>query len=196
MSRRRAKYLDGAMCVAQDCSLLADHGTPAGPLCDNHSQRFYKRGTTEKFVSKGTSSFAEYKHWQNMKSRCNTPSATQFDRYGGRGIKVCPEWEASFESFLKDMGPRPGKGYSVDRIDHDGNYEPSNCRWATATEQARNTSLNRIVSIEGREQTLAEAVEGAPVPYNTILYRLKRGWAIEDAIRYPAHKGLRPWRTT
>jgi hypothetical protein len=78
-----------------------------------------------------------------MKERCANPNNTNFFRYGGRGITVCKEWIDSFEQFLADMGNRPGKGYSIDRIDVDGNYEPKNCRWATHKEQMNNTRWHK-----------------------------------------------------
>lgn len=76
--------------------------------------------------------------WYGMLSRCHNPSNAGYRNYGGRGIAVCAEWRHSFDAFFAHIGPRPGHGYSVDRINNDGNYEPGNVRWATRVEQERN----------------------------------------------------------
>jgi hypothetical protein len=78
-----------------------------------------------------------YRSWRSMKTRCTNPNHEGYTYYGGRGIRVCDRWAESFETFLADMGDRP-EGTSLDRIDPDGDYEPGNVRWATASEQRRN----------------------------------------------------------
>jgi len=81
----------------------------------------------------------EYNTWINIKQRCYNKNDPAYKYYGGRGITLCKEWENSFEAFLNDVGRRPTSKHSIDRIDNSGNYEPSNCRWATHKEQGRNT---------------------------------------------------------
>ncbi len=85
----------------------------------------------------------EYRIWKNMHSRCSTPSAKAFERYGGRGITVCDRWR-SFENFIADMGPAPTREHTLDRVDNVLGYEPGNCRWATQTQQQRNRTNNKL----------------------------------------------------
>jgi len=90
----------------------------------------------------GLSSSSEHKIWSLAKDRCGNPKNKRFDRYGGRGIKMCDRWLNSFANFFADMGPRPSPQHSIDRYpNNDGNYEPGNCRWATRKEQAHHRVL-------------------------------------------------------
>lgn len=99
----------------------------------------------EMFSTHGMSrNVREYKIWIGIKTRCYNPRYAHFNRYGGRGIKMCGRWRDSFPAFLADMGRRPTPKHSVERIDNDGDYEPGNCRWATHTEQMRNTCKTKL----------------------------------------------------
>lgn len=140
----------------------------------------------------GLSKTPEYRAWINMVERCEYKAPGYEKHYSGRGITVCKEWRNSFPAFLAHVGTRPTPQHSLDRIDVNGNYEPGNVRWTTKTVQTRNTRRNHLVVLDGKKITLAEAAENARVPYNTVLYRLKRGWTIEQAVYLRQQKGFRP----
>lgn len=117
----------------------------------------------------GFSKTAVYRAWGNMWSRCYNPNYTNFHLWGGRGISVCDHW-AWFENFYNDMGPQPYPGATVERLETTGNYEPSNCLWASRLEQSRNTRQSKIWTIESVEYPSAHAAASAlGVSADTIL---------------------------
>lgn len=128
-----------------------------------------------------------YQSWTAMKKRCFDPKDQAFARYGGRGIKVCERWQV-FENFYADMGDRP-VGLSLDRIDNGQGYEPGNCRWATAREQARNRTNNRMVEALGQVKCMAEWARDTGIPEDTLRVRILRlRWSPERAVVTPVAK--------
>lgn len=133
---------------------------------------------------------AEGAIWQTMKDRCFNPRNKDFADYGGRGITVCDRWSGSkdFVNFLTDMGPRPAKGYWLERIDNDGNYEPRNCRWATPKEEQRNRRDNHPLTHNGLTLCISGWAEQTGLADSTIRRRLHRGWSVTDALMTPLRK--------
>lgn len=113
--------------------------------CEKHYNRWRRHGspTTLLIEQHGLTGSLEYQSWYAMKDRCYNKNFSQFADYGGRGIEVCDRWKNSFSNFLEDMGKRPEPNYSIDRIDTNGNYEPSNCRWASPHQQSINKRLSK-----------------------------------------------------
>lgn len=140
------------------------------------------RETTSKRVKiHGKSQTKTFHIWAQMHARCKNPNSQRYLSYGGRGIKVDEAWN-EYLNFLKDMGECPGNGFSIDRINNDGNYEPGNCRWASNKEQSRNTSRNVIIEHNGRKQCMQDWSIETGIPANTIHYRLKNGYSIAEAL--------------
>jgi hypothetical protein len=120
--------------------------------------------------------------WRGMIARCMDPADESYPNYGGRGIAVCDAWVESFEQFVADVGPRPGPGYSIDRIDNDGHYEPGNVRWATAVQQGRNKRNNHVIESGDHAHTIAEWAELIGCDPMVIHSRLRDGWAPQEAV--------------
>jgi hypothetical protein len=118
--------------------------------------------------------------WREMWKRCTNPRSKSFAWYGARGIAVCERWR-SFENFLADMGPRP-LGLSLDRVDNDRGYEPGNCRWATASEQANNTRRTVRITAEGVTLPRSVWVRRSGLSLSTVRHRVAAGWTAEEAL--------------
>lgn len=139
-------------------------------------------------LSKGNFKDGRTKHylygtWQRMIDRCENPNTKHYDRYGGRGIKVCDEWHNfwKFVEWSDSVGGRP-KGFTIDRIDNDGNYEPSNCRWADWNTQTSNKSSNRFIEFNGKKQTIHQWALELGINEETLRNRINRGWSVEKAL--------------
>lgn len=131
----------------------------------------------------------EYIAWTAMRSRCRDPKHKSFHNYGGRGITVCSDWDEDFQAFFRDMGPRPGPGFSLDRIDNNLGYSKGNCRWATRSEQANNVRRNRVYVFMGEGLTISEAAQRFGIKYSTLKRRLDAGEAPDAAVQAP----VRAW---
>lgn len=123
-----------------------------------------------------------------MIGRCHNKNHPRYDYYGGRGISVCERWRDSFEAFWNDMGPRPSNKHSIDRIDNDGDYEPSNCRWATKKEQCRNKRNNHIVTVDGVTLTVTDMAVRYGLHIQTVMHRFQRGLDVDSVFKIPGKK--------
>lgn len=135
----------------------------------------------------GHSKSRTYHIWLGMRNRCYNKNVKAYPHYGGRGITICDRWRNSFPSFLEDMGEAPAR-LSIDRINNDGNYEPSNCRWATDLTQARNCRKNVMITAFGKTLCVSEWAQELGVSGATISKRIRLGLTPEDAITIPAQK--------
>ena len=176
------------ICVC-DCGekrIVAGAGLRAGrnKSCGCSSPRF----ASEEVLQHGMSRSRAYSVWAGMRNRCSPMAAGKTARnYYLRGIRVCDEWK-SFLNFHRDMGD-PEPGMSLDRIDTNGNYEKSNCRWATSHQQANNTRANVVVEYLGQRKTIAEWAQHLGIKQNTLQYRLYRGIPLDRALSADAgHK--------
>lgn len=153
------------MSIARKCTVEGcEKNIFCREVCQMHYARITRNNSYEsKYNMDGLSGHHMYKAWYAMIDRCYNPNNINYHNYGGRGIKVCDRWRRSFKNFLEDVSDRPKKGYSIDRIDTNGNYEPSNCRWATQQVQVINrrmsnknkTGFTGVFYIEKKKKWLA-----------------------------------------
>jgi len=126
----------------------------------------------------------EYRCWYNIRSRCYYPGNHSFHYSGGRCTVMCPHSNDSFLKFYEDMGPCP-KGFQIDRIDNNGNYTPSNCRWTDILTNSNNRRTSHFIESNGERHTIAEWSRINGVNLNTVFYRLRNGVSPQDAIIKP-----------
>jgi hypothetical protein len=183
--KRRRYYCKcdcGGDAIVEQSNLRTGNSTSCG--CEGSRTTIGERSTTHGHASRREKS-PEYQIWWAMQQRCDNPKNQDFANYGGRGVTVCIDWRI-FENFYADMGPRPSSKHSIDRWpNNDGNYEPTNCRWATAKQQANNKRIYknaRIVEYRGERMCLAKAARLAGVNRKTAERRLNRGLSVNEAL--------------
>ena len=141
----------------------------------------HKEVTREKKTTHGMHGTPAYISWNAMLGRCFNKNNPAYERYGGRGITVCGSWAKSFEHFHDDMGDRL-EGMSIDRIDNNGDYELSNCKWSTREEQQNNMSTNILLSYSGKTLTLSQWSRELGVPRRLLSRRYEKGWSAEEIL--------------
>lgn len=150
--------------------------------------------TVKRLLTHGMRHTPEYNVWTLMLRRCRNPNDEAFKNYGGRGIKVCDEWEHNFMAFYDYVGKRPSSKHTIDRINNDGNYEPGNVRWATRYEQNNNSRKNRKITIHEWTMNLGQWANFVGKNRQTIFSRLQKGWYPAKAIFYPIIADGRKYR--
>lgn len=159
--------------------------------CFNRENRFQPGRASKGRPTHGFSRNPLYQAWKSMISRCYDPTDSQWKNYGGRGITVCTEWcgDDGLKRFISDMGQRPDfsrpREFSIDRKDNNSGYSSSNCKWATNTEQTRNTRKNVVLTLRGESFCVAAWAERVGIHHTTLRKRLKLGWSIERTLTSP-----------
>lgn len=161
----------------RSCGCLAKEAASKRGCLSKIGERAYKHGDSHHNHLYGV--------WGAMKRRCYNPHVAYYELYGGRGIEVCRQWHdyLSFKTWALSSGYR--QGLTLDRINPDGNYEPSNCRWITIQEQQRNRRNNRYYEYHGKFYTVKEIAEMVGLKPRTIQGRIERGWIIDNVVETP-----------
>jgi hypothetical protein len=162
--------------------------TGSSTSCGCYNLEVRRRVCIERNTTHGLSKSKVYATWINIRERCENPNNAGYAKYGAKGIRICERWQ-SFENFLSDVGQPPSAQHSIDRIDYRGNYEPSNCRWATMLEQQNNRSSNHLITAFGKTQTLQQWSRETGFAHKTLLRRLGNGWDVETALTVKPVKG-------
>ena len=181
-----AVWLCRCDCGTEKAILLHSLRTGRTISCGNHiAERNRARKTHG--ATAGRKPTPEYQAWLSMKDRCLNPADAGFRNYGMRGIQICQKWKESFQSFLRDMGPRPSADHTLERSNNSKGYSPKNCIWATRSQQARNRRNNFNLRHAGKTMCLADWAHEIGIDRRTLWYRLRRyGWSTERALTTPA----------
>lgn len=170
----------GNLTIANASNLRSGNTTSCGCF---HMEQLVSQHTTH-----GRSRQIIYRNWATMIQRCKNPKMQNYERYGGRGISVCDEWQQSFELFyayVSTLSHFGEAGRTLDRIDNEGYYEPGNVRWATVTEQNRNTRNSRLITYKGETMHIADWAEKLGIGCGTLKSRFHYGWSTEQAFETP-----------
>lgn len=151
---------------------------------------YVKNGIQRTQTKHGKAGTKEYRTWSNIKKRVYKTTDQDYPRYGGRGIKMCERWN-DFRNFYADMGDAPSPSHSIDRIDNDGDYSPENCRWATPSQQTRNSTKARMVTFNGETKSVTDWAEEYGLPPKLLMKRLYRGDSFENAVAKPITNSLK-----
>lgn len=176
------------------CDCGRDHDARADSILTGKTRScgcLLSESATARATIHGMSYSTEYKIYRSMITRCYYESHKSYHRYGGRGIRVCDRWlgEDGFINFFQDMGFRPSNDYTLERIDNDGNYEPGNVKWGTKDEQISNKSSNRLLTLGGKTQTVAQWCIETGITRSSLIGRLDQlGWSVERALTTPTKK--------
>lgn len=144
--------------------------------------------TSERFKKHGFSKHPMFNRYLGMISRCYDKEASEYHNYGARGIKVCDRWRLSVSDFINDIGAQPTESHTMDRIDNDGDYCPSNIRWATKKEQSINRRVTRMFTFNGIQMCAADWARSLGMTKVAVLNRIRSGWPLELALTTPAIK--------
>jgi hypothetical protein len=145
-------------------------------------------GLTQPRITHGLSNLTIYNSWKTMLHRCENKNDKRYHDYGGRGIKVCDEWHDVTKFYQWAVQNGYEEGLSIDRIDVNGNYEPSNCRWADRVMQQNNMRNNVLLTINGKTKTLMTWAREYGIRYDVLISRLRRGWDEYEAVTFPVNK--------
>lgn len=173
----KCKCICGKETVVSGNSLRQKVTKSCGCLQVEHIKDMCKLSTKH-----GKTNTPEYSIWSIVKQRCLNPNSSGYVCYGGKGVTIHKDWVNSFEKFFEEVGPRPGAGYHLDRIDGSKGYEPGNCRWVTSAMNQQNKSNAPLIEINGESKILAEWLRVLNFPKHRYYARLRSGLSSSEAL--------------